>query len=37
MIFKSIIVTVIFALIILTNQSLHEEKKKLLTFLKLIK
>jgi O-antigen/teichoic acid export membrane protein len=37
MIFKSIIVTVIFALIILTNQSLYEEKKKLLTFFKLIK
>ena len=37
MLFKSIIVTVIFALIILTNQSLHEEKKKLLAFFKLIK
>jgi O-antigen/teichoic acid export membrane protein len=37
MIFKSTLVTFIFALIILTNQSLHEEKKKLLAFFKLIK
>lgn len=36
-VFKSIIVTVIFTLILMTNQSLDEEKKKLLKFLKLIK